>query len=135
MKRGATILIVDDEDSVQINLVAYLEDEGFTVLTSHSGEEGLELVNSTHVDCVIVDMRLPGMDGNSFIALAHKLRPALRFIIHTGSLTYMLPDWMKDVGIGNEHVFLKPVINMNTMMQAIHELLKCEGPGSDKAAT
>ncbi len=124
MKKRATILIVDDEDAVQMNLVAYLEDEGFSVLTAHSGEEGLEVVNNNQVDCVIVDMRLPGMDGNSFIALAHKLRPDLRFIIHTGSLTYMLPGWMKDVGIGNEHVFLKPVINMNAMMQRIHEVIK-----------
>jgi DNA-binding NtrC family response regulator len=124
MKKRATILIVDDEDSVQKNLVAYLEDEGFSVLTSHSGEEGLELVNRNQVDCVIVDMRLPGMDGNSFIALAHKLCPGIRFLIHTGSLTYMLPGWMKEVGIGNEHVFLKPVINMNAMMHTIHELIK-----------
>lgn len=123
MKKRATILIVDDENSVQMNLVAYLEDEGFSVFTAHSGEEGLELVNSDTIDCAIVDMRLPGMDGNSFIALAHKLRPALRFIIHTGSLTYMLPEWMKDVGIENEHVFLKPVINMDAMMKTIHELL------------
>ena len=124
MEQAPMILIVDDENSVQMNLVAYLEDEGYSALTAHSGEEGLELVNREAIDCVIVDMRLPGMDGNSFIALAHRLRPDIRFIIHTGSLTYMMPEWMKEMGIGKEHLFLKPVVHMDRMMKAIRELVE-----------
>ncbi len=123
MRVPAKILIVDDEIAVQNNLVAYLEDEGFIVVTALSGEEGIENIRGEKMDLAIVDMRLPGMDGNTFIANAHAIQPQMRFIIHTGSLTYTVPRWMGDIGIRSEHLFLKPVIKMEAMVGVINDLL------------
>ncbi len=118
-----TILIVDDEEHLQKNLVAYLEDEGFIVDTASDGEAGMERVNRRKFDIGIIDMRLPGMDGNAFILRAHRIQPSMKFLIHTGSMTYVLPRSLIDIGIRAEQVILKPVIDMKVMMGAIHKLI------------
>lgn len=123
MSGKASILIVDDEEHLQENLVAYLEDEGYTVVTADDGESGLERIRSRKFDIGIIDMRLPGMDGNTFIMKAHQVQPAMKYIIHTGSMTYSIPRALVEIGIGSDQVFLKPVIDMTTMVDTIRKLL------------
>jgi len=103
------IMILDDHASLRRNLMALLEDEGFTVTVAGSGEEALQIIHTTAVDVVIVDIRLPGMNGNEFIAAAHALRPALHFVIHTGTADYVIPDELRGFGITEDSVFIKPV--------------------------
>ncbi len=121
---SVSIIVIDDEDMVRINLTDFLEDEGFTVLNAASGEEGLELVKKNKFDIAIVDMRLPGMDGNSFILDAHRMQPELRYLIHTGSADYSLPDELRKLGITQDYVFYKPIHNMDLIRSSVENLLK-----------
>ena len=57
------LLIVDDEASIRESLQGILEDEGYQVATSPSGEDCLELLRKTSFDVVVLDVWLPGMDG------------------------------------------------------------------------
>ena len=59
----ATILIVDDEQSIRTTLSNILADEGHTVMTCESGEEGLASFARDDFDLVILDLWLPGIDG------------------------------------------------------------------------
>jgi DNA-binding response OmpR family regulator len=59
----STILLVDDEDSVQKLLTYPLEREGFRVLQARDGEEALRRFASEHVDLVVLDLMLPRVDG------------------------------------------------------------------------
>lgn len=61
--RKASILIVDDEQSIIDIVEAYLEEEGFHVVTAMDGPAGLELAKSEKPDLIILDIMLPGMDG------------------------------------------------------------------------
>jgi DNA-binding response OmpR family regulator len=63
MPDSSTILLVDDEDSVQKLLAYPLEREGFRVLQARDGEEALERFASEHVDLVVLDLMLPKLDG------------------------------------------------------------------------
>jgi CheY-like chemotaxis protein len=117
------VLVVDDDEFVRINLVTFLEDEGFEVLSAASGEEALEILNRQPVRVVVVDMRLPGMDGNAFIAHAHVIHPLIRFIVHTGSINYTLPDLQRRLGVRPEHVYLKPLADMTVLRNAIDQLI------------
>ena len=117
------ILIVDDEKHLQLNLVTFLEDEGYDVVTAADGETGIDRVCKRKFDIGIIDMRLPGMDGNMFILKAHQIQPDMKFLIHTGSVTYTIPQSLIDIGISKEHVFLKPVIDMSAMISAIEKIL------------
>jgi two-component system, OmpR family, response regulator len=63
MPDSSTILLVDDEDSVQKLLAYPLEREGFRVLQARDGEEALERFASERVDLVVLDLMLPKLDG------------------------------------------------------------------------
>jgi DNA-binding response OmpR family regulator len=63
MPDASTILLVDDEDSVQKLLAYPLEREGFRVLQARDGEEALDRFASERVDLVVLDVMLPTLDG------------------------------------------------------------------------
>jgi DNA-binding response OmpR family regulator len=63
MPDSSTILLVDDEDSVQKLLAYPLEREGFRVLQARDGQEALDRFASEHVDLVVLDVMLPKLDG------------------------------------------------------------------------
>jgi DNA-binding response OmpR family regulator len=63
MPDSSTILLVDDEDSIQKLLAYPLEREGYRVLQARDGEEALRRFASEHVDLVVLDIMLPKLDG------------------------------------------------------------------------
>ncbi|MGZ4336998.1 MAG: response regulator [Gaiellaceae bacterium] len=63
MPDSSTILLVDDEDSIQKLLAYPLEREGYRVLQARDGVEALEQFASEHVDLVVLDIMLPKLDG------------------------------------------------------------------------
>jgi DNA-binding response OmpR family regulator len=67
-----TILIVDDDRSVADTFARMLKLEGFGVATALSADAGLELANSTPVDAIILDMRMPIKSGLQFLRLIRK---------------------------------------------------------------
>jgi DNA-binding response OmpR family regulator len=60
---AATILLVDDEDSVQKLLTYPLEREGYRVIQARNGEEALERFDADAVDLIVLDLMLPRVDG------------------------------------------------------------------------
>jgi DNA-binding NtrC family response regulator len=124
----AAILIVDDEDDIPALIQDYLEDETeFQVEHASSAEEGLELMQTLAPDLCMVDIRLPGMDGNKFIEKALAIRPSCKVIIHTGSLDYTIPPMLEQLGIREESILFKPVIQLRQYVDKINELLTCKG--------
>lgn len=63
MSEAGRILVVDDERNVRATLVGVLGDEGYEVVAVGSGEEGLEELQQTDYDLVLLDIWLPAMDG------------------------------------------------------------------------
>jgi DNA-binding response OmpR family regulator len=63
MPDSSTILLVDDEDSVQKLLTYPLERDGFRVVSARDGEEALMLFADQAVDLVVLDIMLPKLDG------------------------------------------------------------------------
>ncbi len=57
------ILIIDDDEGLRESLELVLAAEGYEVLTAPDGESGLALLESTPVDVVLTDLRMPGLDG------------------------------------------------------------------------
>ena len=60
---AATILIVEDEHAVARGIQYALQQEGYEVGVARSGEEGLEIATREAPDLVVLDVRLPGIDG------------------------------------------------------------------------
>ena len=90
---SARVLVVDDEPLIVTGLRVFLEDEGMQVDSAGSGEEAVDIARSdASFDVCIMDMRLPGMNGDTAIRALHQLCPDLKFIIHTGSADYSIPE-------------------------------------------
>ncbi|MDQ2696787.1 MAG: response regulator [Pseudomonadota bacterium] len=117
------VLVVDDEEMIRENLIAFLEDEGMRVMAVESAEEALHRVRDGCPFAVcIMDMRLPGMDGNAAIRALHARCPELEFIIHTGSSNYALPGDLRELGMSDERVYLKPLDDMTPLAAAVRRL-------------
>lgn len=121
--RLPTVLVLDDEPLIRMNLAAFLADEGYQVQEAGSAEEALELVAGGAFDLVLVDLRLPGLDGSSFMLMAHQLRPGLRFLVHTGSMEFRLNAELTAIGLGHDDIFCKPLPDMAVLSRAINHRL------------
>ena len=69
MTRRPTVLIVDDEPGVVVTLARMLRLEGYEVVTALTAEMGLRKVEMVRPDAVLVDLRLPLVDGLAFLRL------------------------------------------------------------------
>jgi len=81
------ILVVDDEKNIRKILTDILEDEGYTVLSATSGEEGLQILEQDNIDLMLLDVKLPGMDGIEILKQVRKDFPNLDVIMISGHST------------------------------------------------
>lgn len=77
------ILIVDDEESVRDSLASWLEEEGFLVFVAETAEEAAQILARQDIDLVLLDIRLPGMNGLEFQKQIHTNNPDIAIIIMT----------------------------------------------------
>ena len=82
--REPDILLVDDNPDGLLVRRLLLEEVGCHVQIAHSGEEGLKILESSKVDVVITDYRMPGMDGAQFIQCIRERYPHPRIILLSG---------------------------------------------------
>jgi two-component system response regulator (stage 0 sporulation protein F) len=81
----ARILIVDDESSVREVLGEYFTDRGYTVDAASDGEAALATVQRVVPDLVLLDVRMPGMDGVETLRRIRAVAPALAVIMVTAN--------------------------------------------------
>jgi len=84
IKIPAKVLIVDDEkDFVEIFSLR-LQEQGEKVYTAYSGREALKVLELVAIDVVILDIRMPGMDGIDTLKQIKSLYPLVEVILLTG---------------------------------------------------
>ena len=81
------MMLVDDEERYLQTTAKLIEKKGYEVLTARSGEEALEKLKTHTVHVVILDMKMPGMDGNETLKAAKSLYPLVEIILLTGHAT------------------------------------------------
>jgi CheY-like chemotaxis protein len=81
-----TVLLVDDEETIRALGQEMLTFFGFRVLTACDGRDALEVFrqNRDEIDCVILDLTMPHMDGEQAFRELRRIRPALRVIVSSG---------------------------------------------------
>lgn len=79
----STVLIAEDEDAARTSLVALLEAENLKVLSARNGTEALSLVLHEEPDAVLLDIRMPGLDGLSVLRQAISGGSQCTFLVMT----------------------------------------------------
>ena len=80
----ASLLVVDDEEHIRSAIAEALELEGFRVDTADSGTSALKSLAQASYDLMILDIRMPDIDGVQVMTRAHQQFPDLRVIVLTG---------------------------------------------------
>ncbi|MGB5985721.1 MAG: response regulator, partial [Desulfobacterales bacterium] len=78
------IMLVDDEERFLSTTQKLLTKKGIDVVTASSGEEALEALNRELIHVVILDVKMPGMDGNETLREIKKRFPLVEVIMLTG---------------------------------------------------
>jgi CheY-like chemotaxis protein len=90
--RLPTVLVVDDEPNVRELRRVLLERFGYRAIVAASGQQALEIFRSTVVDAVILDYRMPGMDGVQTAREIRSLDPVIPIILSSASITDVMME-------------------------------------------
>jgi DNA-binding response OmpR family regulator len=80
---GKPILIVDDEKNICLTLSRALEVLGIETASALNGEEALAQLKEREFGLILLDLKMPGMDGMEVLRLVREIRPDIRIIIIT----------------------------------------------------
>ncbi len=127
----ARVLIVDDNLAVRESLRVFLEDLDYDVRVAADASEAFDQLKACPRDVLVVDLRLPGMDGETFVLAAHRIHPKLQFLIYTGSTAFGLTPDLARAGLTAAHIIRKPAADLMLIAQAIDRVTQEPGDAHD----
>lgn len=77
------LLTIDDESEFVELIRDYFEPRGYTVYTAVRGVNGIEIAREKKPDVVLIDLKMPGIDGDEALALIRKVQPEAKVIFVT----------------------------------------------------
>lgn len=119
----AKILVVDDEPDMIWALTNVLLSENHAVISVNRGEEALDKINQTAVDLVLLDFRLPGMDGLQILEKIKQIKPDLPVIMVTGYGG--IEEAVQSVKLGADNYLPKPFDN-DRLVELVNKSLQID---------
>jgi len=117
------ILVVDDEPDVLSVCERVLRGDGYTVRTVSSGFEAVQIASMEPFDCLLTDIKMPGMDGLDVVSSARTLSPHLVCITMTGYST--MDTAIEALRLGIEEFLVKPFTPQD-LLSAVSRALEKE---------
>ncbi|HDQ73969.1 MAG TPA: response regulator, partial [Chloroflexi bacterium] len=115
------VLIIDDEPLIRRAMADYLEECGYRTVTAADGEQGLALARAQRFDIVLVDLRMPRLDGLTVISVLHDEQPDLPIVVVSG--TGVLKDAIEAMRQGAWDYISKPVQDIDEVVVVIQQAL------------
>ncbi|SRR6266542_2622952 len=117
---GASILLVDDNPHGLVARRTVLEELGYLIHTTASGEEALEKLSTHRIDLVITDFRMPGMDGTELIGKIRQLQANVPIILLSG---FVEPLGLTEQTTGADIVLSKSAGEVGLLIRSVRRLL------------
>ncbi len=93
------VLVIDDEQGIRDLLDTMLSRKGYDVLLAESGPKGLEIFGRERPDVIILDLKMPGMDGLTVLRQVRSLKPGQPVIVMTGVGTAEIEQQVRVLGV------------------------------------
>jgi FixJ family two-component response regulator len=119
VKRKSVIAVVDDDPRVLESLEDLFESAGYIVRTFSSGQS-LLTAGLLHIDCLITDIGMPGMDGFELLDIVKKVQPKLPVFLLTGR--HEIGDQHRATGKDITGFFMKPFGGQDLLAAIDHTL-------------
>jgi DNA-binding NtrC family response regulator len=116
------VLVIDDDDSVRESFRNYLEDNDYIIYEATNGRQGLELFATEKPDVVLVDLRMPELDGLQVLGKITTASPDTPIIVI--SATGLIGDAVEAMHLGTWDYLLKPVIDLAILRNSITKALE-----------
>src|SRR5512147_1053859 len=128
----AMVLIVDDERNIQLTLSRALSMEGYAVEIASGGREALEKIAALPVEAVVMDVRMPDLDGLSVLEKARETRPDLPVVIMSGHGS--LETVRSAFKLGAFDYLEKPITEKEKLLVAVRNALALQRLEAENAA-
>lgn len=115
------ILIVDDQNGIRILLMELFGNEGYQMYQAANGKAALEVVEKDNPDLVLLDMKIPGMDGLEILKHIKSTHPHIKVIMMTAYGELDIIKQAKDLGAISH--FTKP-FDIDEMRNVVDQNLK-----------
>jgi FixJ family two-component response regulator len=92
------VAVIDDDESVRESVLGLIESVGYEVIVFESAEEFLNSPNTDQVNCLIVDVRLPGISGLQLYSRINASRRRIRTIFITAHIDEPACAWAMEAG-------------------------------------
>ena len=123
----AKILVIDDEPGIRDLLDTLLCRKGYAVVLAESGRKGLELFRREHPDVIILDMKMPGMDGLTVLQEIHRLDPRQPVIVLTGAGTAEMEQQVRALGVTE---FVEKEFSLDHLGDSLKRILNNPDPST-----
>ena len=128
----ATVLLVDDEKNIQLTLSRALSMEGYAVEIAGGGKEALEKIAALPVDVVVMDVRMPDLDGLAVLERARETRPGLPVVIMSGHGS--IETVRSAFKLGAFDYLEKPITEKERLLVAVRNALALRSLAEENAA-
>jgi DNA-binding NtrC family response regulator len=123
MAEKNSILVVDDEDALRTVLSSELESEGYIVATAGDGDDAISVLQGKSFDLVLLDIKMPRVDGFEVLRFIKERYPATKVIMLTGFAD--LKNAIESKKLGAEDFVSKPY-DLVDLLTTIERVLTSE---------
>lgn len=124
MGRPKRVLVVDDEPEVAFALQVFFFGKGYEMLTALDGLQAMRLLQQHPVDLVLLDMKMPGVNGIEVLKFIHAERPSTRVIVVT-AYDVQFQEMVEQMGVDG---FLMKPFGIQALTQTVEQVLSGRRP-------
>lgn len=121
-EKPPVVLLIDDEKSIRESFRHFLEDHDYQVLEAENGRVGLKLFMEADPALVLVDLRMPEVDGLEVLANIRERSPDTPVIVVSGA--GQIHDAVEALRLGAWDYLVKPVVDLSVLLHAIKKALE-----------